>query len=320
MKTILNIMWVIALLIWAACFAMGFNYGHGDSLVVSIVLLVVVFAVMGLDIFMLNRWVDPNKISDRSKARAKEIASLVVYAVMVVLTIGGFAHFLTVQTEVKSAVRPLAKDRIAELRTMLGNEEKEGSYWAYVSEMSATYRNKQKENNTDEKTVNTLVARFEDEMMGDGSFEQLRGNALKLLKECEYSVDNWVPWTVVENLKKLDKNTEEWYNELRKFSDKNEWIVETGERYESPVKNKEELAEMVINPEEGDFGLLSIVIIVVLQIMVLASYFSTKDWSRRGPGRDKEMQVYTWGEKRNKPDTPSTPVIGDNTNDNDKNY
>ena len=36
MKIFLNILWVVGLLVWSCCFAMGFNYGHGDSLLVSV--------------------------------------------------------------------------------------------------------------------------------------------------------------------------------------------------------------------------------------------------------------------------------------------
>lgn len=299
MKTILNIMWVVALLIWAACFAMGFNY-QGASLVVSIVLLVAVFAIMALDIFMLNKWADPEGGTDRSKAHAKEIACFVVYVVMLVLTASGFAHFITVQTEVKSEVRPLAKERIRELRIMFGNENKDGSYWAYVTEKSETYRNMQRKNNTDVSTVNTRVAQFEDDMMGNGDFEQMRSKANSFLKECENSVDNWIPWNVVEYLGKLDENTEEWYNSLRNLSDKTDWVRETGEHYESPVKNNESLATKVLKPEVGDFGLLSIVLIVVLQIIVLLTYLKTKDWSRRGPIKTSGMRVYNSGTKDSK--------------------
>lgn len=323
MKVILNIMWVVALLIWAGCFAMGFNYGDGNSLVVSIVLLVVVFAVMGLDVFLLNRWVDPSKNSDRSKAHAKEIASLVVYAVMVALTVSGFARFITVQTVVKSEIRPLAKDKIAQARTMLGNEEVEGSYWAYVSEMSATYRNKQKENNTEEATVNANVARFEDDMMGDGSFSTLREDGLKFLRDCEYSVDNWVPWTVVENLKKLDKNAVDWYEELCRLSDKNEWVVETGEKYESPVKNKEELAAMVTKPKAGDFGILAVVLILLIQIIVLLPYAMKKDWTRKGPAKSKGIPVWS-NQGRDKLDDDDSrhkpsPIISEKRNNSNNN-
>lgn len=286
-------MWVVALMIWAGCFAMGFNYGHGDSLVVSIVLLVAVFAIMGIDIFMLNKFVDPQEMLNRDKAKIKEIACIVVYAVMVLLTMGGFAHFITVQTEVKSSVRQLAKDRIQELRTMFGKETDEGSYWAYMTELSATYRNMQKENNTSESTVNSRVAEFEDEMMGDGSFEELRSKAKAFLKECDYSVENWIPWNVVEYLTKLDANTEEWYEKLRALSDKNEWVQKTGEHYVSPVKNEEKLAPKVLTPKTSDFGLLAIVLIVVLQIMVLLTYIKTKDWSHKGPEKAKGVMVYS---------------------------
>ena len=61
MKIFLNILWVVGLLVWSCCFAMGFNYGHGDSLLVSVILLFAILAIMGIDVFFLNKWTNPCK-------------------------------------------------------------------------------------------------------------------------------------------------------------------------------------------------------------------------------------------------------------------
>ena len=306
MKIFYNFLWIAGLLIWSCCFAMGFNYGHGDSLVVSIILLLAVLAIMGISIFLLNKWANPLSGINKKTAKTKELACLCVYVLMVILTVSGFAHFIAVQTEVKTAVRPLAMNRITELRRVFGNENKEGSYMAYVQGLSNTYRNAMKANYADESTINLAVSEFEDEMMGEGGYERLKNQANKFLSNSQQSIDFWIPWTVTEYLTQLDVNTQNWINELVRMSKKNEWVKATGEKYESHIDFSVSLAEQVINPSISDFSVLAIVLIVILQILVLFPYLREKDWSQSGPQKHKSSRFVVYNGKESN--------IGDESN------
>ena len=296
MKSFMNILWVVGLLVWSCCFAMGFNYGHGDSLLVSVILLFAILAIMGIDVFFLNKWTNPGSGYNRKNAKTKEIACLVTYAIMVLLTINGFAHFVAVQTEVKSEVRPKALNRIQELRRVFGDDNKGGSYQSYVVELAATYRNAMKKDYADEGTVNLAVSEFEDEMMGEGAYERLKNQSQKFLSDCEQSIQFWIPWTVTEYLTQLDKNTEDWKVELIRLSEKNEWVKATGESYDPHIDSTVNLANQVTNPSVSDYSFLAIIIIIILQIIVLFPYLRGKDWSQSGPqkysGKDGGPVVY----------------------------
>lgn len=283
MKIFLNALWVVGLLIWSCCFAMGFNYGHGDSLLVSMILLVSVLLIMGISIFFLNKW---STLVGKT-ATAKEIACLVTYLIMALLTVGGVAHFIAVQTDVKTEVRPKALSRIQELRRVFGNDNKEGSYQSYVSELAGTYRNQMKKDYADEGTVDLAVSEFEDEMMGEGEYERLKDLASTFLNDCEQSVDLWIPWTVTEYLSQLDNNTVDWSSKLVALSSKNEWVKTTGDSYNPHLNADEGLADLVKSPKGSDFGVLPIIIIIILQIIILFSYLRSKDWSQSGPVKHK---------------------------------
>lgn len=279
MKIFMRVLWMVGLLAWSCCFALGFNYGHGDSLMVSLILLLAVLGIMGVDVFLLNKYANPKQGSNNKQNFAKwEMVCLVLYAVMVVLTISGVAHFVTVQTTVKSEVRPEALSRIQELRRVFGTDNVEGSYQAYVAAMSQTYRNAMKKNYADEGTVNVAVAEFEDEMMGQGDYELMRNQALAFLDKCEYTVLNWIPWNVTEYLSELDENLSNWEAELVALSEKNEWVIESNELYNPRSEATDSLASRVIHSKVADFGALSIVLIVVMQILILLSYLRTKKW------------------------------------------
>ena len=292
MKIFMRVLWMVGLLTWSCCFALGFNYGHGDSLMVSLILLIAVLSIMGVDVFFLNKYANPDLGSHRKHAATMEKVCLVVYAVMVVLTIGGVAHFVTVQTTVKSEVRPEALSRIQELRRVFGADNVEGSYQAYVATMSQTYRNAMKKNYADEGTVNVAVAEFEDEMMGQGEYELMRNQALAFLDECEYTVLNWIPWNVTEYLSELDENLNEWEEELIALSKKNEWVIESNEPYDPRSEATDSLASRVINSEVADFGALSIVLIVVMQILILLPYMRERDWLKSNTKKHKGAYVY----------------------------
>lgn len=292
MKIFMRVLWIVGLLAWSCCFALGFNYGHGDSFVVSLILLIAVLGIMGVDIFLLNKYANPDLGSHRKHAATMEKVCLVVYAVMVVLTIGGVAHFVTVQTTVKSEVRPEALSRIQELRRVFGADNVEGSYQAYVADMSQTYRNAMKKNYADEGTVNVAVAEFEDEMMGQGEYELMRNQALAFLDECEYTVLNWIPWNVTEYLSELDENLDDWEEKLIDLSEKNEWVIESNEPYDPRSEATDSLASRVINSEVADFGALPIVLIVVMQILILLPYMRERDWSKSNTKKHKGAFVY----------------------------
>lgn len=301
MKIFYNFLWIAGLLIWSCCFAMGFNYGHGDSLVISIILLLAVLAIMGIAVFLLNKWANPLSSVNKKNAKAKELTCLVVYAIMVILTLNGFAHFVAVQTDVKSEVRPQALSRINELRRVFGNENKEGSYISYVHELSATYRNAMKADYADESTVKLAVSEFEDEMMGEGNYERLKNQSNKFLADCQQSVEYWIPWNVTEYLTQLDLNSENWANDLIRMSERNDWVKTTGDKYIPHIDTETKLAAQVINPSISDYSILAIVLIVVLQILVLFPYLRVKDWSQSGPKvhRDNQVVVYSGKRKNN---------------------
>lgn len=288
MKIFNYILWITGLLIWSSCFALGFNFGEVDSLLMSVILFIAVFGIMGVAVFLLNKWANPEGGVNRSSAQIKERACLAAYVVMVCLTAWHFAHFVTVQTDVNSKVRPLALERIDQIQVAFGDEETTGSYLYYVDDMASTYRNQLIGQGMDNSTANSNVAQFCDAMNGFGEFQKLKDGQEGVIKSAYSSIANWIPWSVTESLQELDKNSKEWKEKLEAMSRGHEWAIKCNQFYECNI-GTERLSDKVKDASKSDFGLLSILIIVLLQIMILFPYLRGKDWSSNGP------QVHTGG-------------------------
>ncbi|MCC8118181.1 MAG: hypothetical protein LIP09_05445 [Bacteroidales bacterium] len=323
-----RILWIVGLLAWTICFALGFNYGHSDSLMVSIILMVAVLAIMGIDIFLLNKWADSEAGGNKKTAKAKELACLAVFIVTILLTVNGVAHFITMQGTVKSQVRPEALTRIQELKQMFGNEDTQRSYLHYVSEMGETYNNAIKKNYADQGTIDVMMGKFNDEMRGYGEYDRLKKTASSFLYNCEYSVLNWFPWDVIEYLDQLDTNTQEWIGSLETLSMNSEWVQENNEPYNPHINASTNFKQQLANVNLSNYGPVSILIIILLLIMMLLQYVSVKDWSRSGPRRYKPTKgsgprngpmVYT-PKENNADDSMYTPKQMDNNSSNQTDF
>lgn len=289
MKIFLRILSVLGLLVWCACFALGYNYKEGGALMMSLMLGLALLVAMGLFLYLMNRWGNPTSGEHKANARSYEIICGVLYAVMVALSVTGVARFITVQSRVQNEVRPLAEERINELETVFGDESVAGSYRSYVEarketyavEVAAKYAGIDEEGK--QQNVELEVSRLEDELTKNGTFDDTKANVDDFLAHCKYSVMHWVPWTITRYLADLDANLPVWETEVVKMSTDCKYT--TLEAYSIESVAKDSLLDMVKNPKGGVFSALAIIVMLSLQIAILLFYFAGKDWSRQGPGR-----------------------------------
>ena len=114
MKVFLKVLSAIALLAWTAAFVLGFNYRF-DSIPVACLLGIFLAALVVLVIYFLMRWSNPSLNDNVAKAKNREIACISAYALLFALTVTDVAHFVTVQTDVKAQIKPVAEKRISVL-------------------------------------------------------------------------------------------------------------------------------------------------------------------------------------------------------------
>lgn len=288
MKMVYVFLGLLAVCLWSACFAMGFGFGYEfkQSWEIDLLFFLAAFAVMGLVLFLLCKWANPDSGVNYYKARVKEMGCLAAYVLLALLTCGGFGRFVTVQTELRTALQKKALTRINDLKKMFADEEKEGSYQYYVEQMAERYQVSLQGKYMDVENIRAAVARFQDDLMGDdnSTFNQLKGDADKFLPKCEQTIVNWIPWSLTECVKDLDKYTQEWTEELSDLSETHPWVKEMSEPYKPQVSEDVALSGSLQKAKSG-FGFLSIVLGVILQVMALFPYIRSKDWSRSGPIR-----------------------------------
>ncbi|MBR5211005.1 MAG: hypothetical protein IKV91_00355 [Bacteroidales bacterium] len=287
MKIFMRVLWILGLVAWTVCFALGFNYGeNSSSFLVSVLVFVAVLGVMATDLIILHNQIDPDSVNDKSKARVKEIASLIVYFAMVGVTVVGVARFVTIQTQVKSEIAPLAKLAIDEVHAMFTIEENStNSYLTYVDEMAERYRAYKAKGYHDKGTLDTYTADFIDQMKQNGLYRPIGID--DKIAEYDYRVLNWLPWNIAETLVELDTNPQKWAKSLTDLSESvlaEEWPEAVGDKYVPTVTvHYPSLYSRLTNYSQSNFGVLSIVLIVILQLMILIPYVWQKDWSVSGP-------------------------------------
>ena len=298
----MRLLWIVGILAWACCFALGFNYKYGDSITTTIILFVALLGIMGTDIFLLNRYVSPDSGVNRKNAGTKEVACLFVYIIMVILTIGSVAHYIHVESNIKSTARQDAKKHINEIRRVYNDEDTVGNYLYYVEEYAKLYQdNLENDKGYSNKPmkIEAAVTVFNQRMLGnDGSlYENTKSSIINSLNECEKHVDNWIPWNINEYLSSLDK---EYILTLDSIDNHVEKLVELsqnvlsetfGENYDESYKYNPNFYESKeIAPKlkgTTTYSLLSIVVIILIQILIVVPYIKEKDWSRTGPRKHK---------------------------------
>ena len=286
MKIFMRVLWILGLVAWTVCFALGFNYGTSNSFLVSVLVFVAVLGIMMTDLIILHNQIDSDSIADKSKARVKEIASLAVYFVMVGVTVMGVARFVTIQTHVKSAITPLAMQSIDEVHAMFTDEENSAnSYLTYVDEMAVRYRAYKARGYRDKGTLDTYTADFIERMKQNGLYRPIGID--DKIAQYDYRVLNWLPWNIAETLIELDTNPKKWAQSLTDLSESvlaEDWPEAVVDKYEPTVTvHTPSLYSRLMNYSQSNFGVLSIVLIVILQLMILIPYVWQKDWSMSGP-------------------------------------
>lgn len=290
----MNLLWIIGVLAWSCCFAFGFNYFHGQSLLVFIVMFVAASCLMGITLYMLNKTADKASGGNRANAALKERLCLALLAVMICVSIVYVARFITIQTKVSPSVKVAATERISKLRVLFAGEDVEGSYRCYVAEMAETYKNQLRGLYYSKGTIDTKVAEFKDEMHGKDEFNELAYGADEFLSSAERVINYWIPWDVQRKLSRLDMYSKDWPEELVTMSKGPEWVNRTGDVFKPDIPDDEPLAPRVTEYSVSNFGMLPILLIAAMIIFMIIPYAKIKDWGAKGPGGYKGtgMTVY----------------------------
>ena len=298
MKVFMRLLWIVGILVWAACFALGFNYKYGDSITTTVILFVALLGIMGTDIFLLNRFVSPNSGVNRKNARTKEIVCLAVYVIMMVLSLGSVAHYIHVESNVKSNVRQEARNRINDIRRVFADSETSGSYLYHVEEYKGKYEDRLDNEGVKQITKETKLSTFNKDMLGDVLYDETKSGITTILDECESHVNNWVPWNINEYLTTLDNEyiislEDDKDNNVEKLVERSQEVLSKtfDDNYDESYRYNPNLTkDKLLAPElrgETSYGLLSVVVIVLIQLLVLIPYVREKDWSRSGPKQHK---------------------------------
>lgn len=305
MKTFLYIVSAIGTLLWALAFFFGFNYYIGGSLMVSIPCAIFLALILGGSIYLMI-------IKSHEKemlARNTERLALGVYVLFSLASCVFVGHFVDVSANKKDAIRTEALAQIDELRVTLGCagdgwDSQTGSYREWVEKMKGTKAIGM--TGEDEGTIRTDTAEVRAKLI-DKEYINFEDEAISTLSYARHSVNTWDWFNAPRRLAELRKNKGDWEDHVRIQSQKDEFTRDNPYIPVSNHNNFEIFDELTTLNLGGCFGLWSILLIVVLQFMMIISYFIMRPDRASGARRYKGAAV---GSLSDFPDDPADNYKG----------
>ena len=314
MRTFLNILSGVGIILWCLCFCLGFNFQQEKpSIILAALLALFIAVVLGVLVFLLKK-VTSSSIRSNTNLRTERIA-LAVYGVVALLSCGSIIHFVHVYTTVKDEVVPLASHKIDDIKRAYGSEEDvlavdllgragaerisishesaAGSYLSYVADKLGGYQlHLKKDMNFDVKTMQVKMTDFIDKFTGE-EFQVQRHEVLQEVELCELAINQWNPFTVNGRLLWLDKNHLTRIEDLVQHSKNTDYIRQYPDEYYTPTINEQvknvSLAGKLRDGGWATIGALSIILILILQVMILFTYFAYRT-SNRSSIKDVKIQ------------------------------
>ena len=314
MKTFLNILSGVGIVLWCLCFCLGFNFQQEKpSIVIAALLAIFIAVVLGVLVFLLKK-VTSSSTRSIKNLRTERIA-FAVYVVVALLSCGSIIHFVHVYTTVKEAVIPLATHKIDDIKRAYGSEDDiltvdvlgrdgserisinhesaAGSYLSYVADKLVGYQLYLKKDMTfDVKTMQVQMTDFIDKFTGE-TFHVQRYEVLQEVALCELAISQWNPFTVNERLLWLDRNHLSKIEDLVQYSKNTDYIRQYPDEYYTPTINEQvknvSLASKLRDGGWATIGTLSIILILILQVMILFTYFAYRT-SNRSSIKDVKIQ------------------------------
>lgn len=305
----LEILTYVGLLLWAVAFFFGFNYVAKGSLMVSIPVSVFLLLVMGVLIFAMKKF--SRGVQDNAqKAQNTHILASVLYALVVLGTAIFLCHFVKISTEDQTAIQIKAQNAIEELATSYSEEPVSGSYLAWVVDRCDSYRIQLEGEGMAKGTIETRVAELESALCENG-FSEEQGKILDFLSSCRYSVNNWVWLTIPNYLSRLESEKTVDEANLIDYSKQSDFTADEP-FIPSSAHNYTDLTAPLESISASDLSIYGIILVVILQILILLSYFVGKPDTGQAPvkykgpwGRSFDANAGTSGRSRKTATTES---------------
>lgn len=292
----------LGLILWAVGFFFGFNYTQSGALMVSIPVSLFVLVLMGGMIYLMKRFCDPRGDDNYQVAKNTEKAALFIYIIVSLCTAVYIGHFVSVSMNDKTTIQDQVTKELQELDRIFDNSDSpvSGSYMSWVVDECENYKIKLQGDGMDSTTIVVKVAELEDELVEKSGFSSLRDNVRKFLGECNYSVKNWVWLTVSEKISLLEANKSIWEGAVEECALKTEYAKNEPYKCNS-TENHTEIASPLTKISGSDFSISALILIIVLQIMILLTYFAERPDTGKDPTKYKNSNfVRSYGAKGNK--------------------
>lgn len=300
MKTFLDVLSGIGIVLWTVCFFFGLNYVQSGALMVSVPVALFLGIALGFFIVQMKRKSNPEPGEHVKHAQTLEFVLLGLYLVACLFSAVFICHMVAVSTDYQTEIQNKAKNQMEELGRIFGTAETAGSYMEYVTDKLDTYRIEQEGKNKDKGTIEVEQAALETELCTTSGYLKLESEVKNFLGSCYYMVENWNWFRVGNYLERLQANKPLWEEKVVECSTKASYTQNEPFNCRSEY-NYSSLTAPLTRLSLGECSMGAILLILILQLMILLTYVAGRPAGGSIEGfRSKDPGIRSWDDKMGK--------------------
>lgn len=300
MKTFLNILSGIGIILWTIGFFFGLNYVQSGALMVCLPVALFLGVALGFFIWQMKRKSNPEPGEHAKRTQSYEFLLLGLYTIVCLCSAVFICHMVAVTTAYQSDIQNKAKIQMVELGRIFGTAETAGSYMQYVTDKLDTYRIEQEGKNKKPSTIEVEQAALETELCTTSGYLKLESEVKNFLGSCYYVVENW-NWFMVGNyLQRLQANKPLWEKKVEECSANVSFT--RNEPYDCRSEyNYSGLTLPLTRLSLGNCSPGAILLILILQLMILLTYIVGRPAGRSIEGfRSQDPGIRSWDDEMGK--------------------
>lgn len=284
-KTILDILCCIGLALWTLGVFFGLHYASSSSYEVSITGALFTGLAMAFFIFLAKRYARPTKgATHAATAQTKKIVFISIYGVIALLSSWYVIHAVTASTSLRVTIQQQSQAQLNEIIAMAHPDGGSGSYKDYVKEEIRRYKDLNP-SNRESKTLDFEAEQLEHLLVYDSGYDLIANQMRDFWQEADYAVKTWNPLNVTSYVVRLNALKPQWEKKLTESSRRGATgsYVTTHEDYEPLSSAPAANVDALLNPSFSSITILSVVAVILIQILILLSFFAVCRADSHGP-------------------------------------
>ncbi len=264
---------IIGLLLLITGVFLGLNFLTKGVLYISIPIALLIGALA--EVLVINLCKQKRATSNLNTAKKMQRVLLAIYAIVAIVTLPFFLHFITVSVKDKPAIQEYYKQDIANFKITTDNFKKE--VLSFKSLLKQDFENKAV--TSVDQQVDRTIKPMQD------SYNEVNTKSQDYIVRFTNALDYWNLFTIGNYVEGWNTNKTAWENQLVETYNKvNSSSLNLSKSFSPKVSENQEMTTLLykINWSNGAWG-VTIILLLVVHLLVLIEYITIR--RQTGPGK-----------------------------------